>query len=51
MNEDATSPFKAVPNEGVTGGDMLQDILIVHIIDLYHKMLVGLEQIPIQRKP
>ena len=34
MNQYASSSIKSLLNEGVTGGEMLKDVLVLHVINL-----------------
>ena len=51
MNQDSSATRKTLADEGITGGEVLQDILVLHVVQLNHQMLVRLEQGLIQGEP
>lgn len=50
MDQHASSPIKTVLNEGVGGGKMLQQILVVDVIYLDDKVLIFGKESFIQRE-
>ena len=50
VDKHSSTAIETLLDEVVGGGEVLKDILILNIIHFDHKMLVTLEQIPIQRQ-
>ena len=51
MNQHTSSPIEPALDEGVACGEMLQDILIVHVIELDDVVLKVEEEMVIKRQP
>ena len=51
MNQDSTATCKALADERIAGGKVLQDILVFDIVQLDHQMLVRLEELLVQGEP
>ena len=51
MNHHTSSAAKPLLDEGIAGGNMLNNVLVFHVIDLDDVVLEIHEEIPIQRQP
>ena len=51
MNEDPSPAIEPLLDEGVAAGEMLEDVVIVHVIDWDDVMLEVLEEMSIERRP
>ena len=51
VNQDSSATRETIADEGITGGEMLQDILVLHVVQLDHQMLVRLEELLVQGEP
>ena len=45
MNKDSSTPINTFLDEGVAGGKVLNDVLILNVVQFNDQMLVGLEEI------
>lgn len=50
MHKDSPSCIKALLDELDAFGEVLQQILVVHIIDFYNLVRIALEKVLVQRK-
>ena len=50
MNQNPSTAIETVLDEGITGGEMLEDILISDIVQLDNEMFVGREEVLVERK-
>ena len=44
MYQNASTAIKTLLNESIRGGEVLQQIFVLHVVDLYEKMLVWADQ-------
>lgn len=51
MNQYTSSPVKPVLDESIAGREMLEDVLVVHVIELDDVVLEIDEEMGIQRQP
>ena len=51
MNQDSSPPRQSISDEEIRSGKVLQDVLVVDVVHLDDQMLVGLEEVLIQREP
>lgn len=51
MNQYASSGVEALLDEGIAGGEMLNDVLVFHVVDLDDVVFVIHEEMIIERQP
>jgi hypothetical protein len=49
MYQDASAAIKTLLDESIRGGEVLQQIFILYVVDLYEKLLVWTDQCFIYR--
>ncbi len=50
MNQDPSPPIESLPDERISGSEMLQQILVLDVVDLDDQVLVLSEQRVVQRQ-
>lgn len=50
MNQDASTAIEPFLDKGVAGGEMLDDVVVFHVIDLDDVVLVIEEEVVIERQ-
>lgn len=51
MNQDASTGIEPVLDKGVAGGEMLDDVVVIHVIDLDDVVVEIEEEMVIERQP
>lgn len=51
MNQDASTAIKPFLDKGVAGGEMLDDVVVIHVIDLDDVVVEMEEEMVIERQP